>query len=356
MKHSLSRQLGFTLVELMVALVVGLMVMLGVGQLFVQSKRTAAVQEELARLQEGGRYALQLLRQDIQRAGYLGCSHAVALKENIISSGGYTDDFEHFIVGYEGATGTWSPPLPAELDDPATTDDDIVPGTDVITLRFADGEGLRMTQPKQSYHFKVHNLSVESGACAGGAERYSGLCAGDLMVVSDCTKARVFAIDSLALVSNELAIYHTNPAWGDPADMEPGNHFNPAHSYLFKGVTVSYFIRVRDPASGVPSLYRKIGSGVAEELIEGVENMQILYGMDSDGDGIPNQFLSADNVADFRTVVTVRVALLLRSIEERLSRAPAAKGFTLLKSEITTPSDRYLRKVFDTAVQLRNGG
>ncbi len=353
MKRPYPVQYGFTLVELMVALGVGLIVMLGVGQIFVQSKRTAAVQEELARLQEGGRYALQLLRRDIQRAGYLGCSHASSLKENIISSGGYTDDLEHFVTGYEGLSGSWNPPLPGELDDPSTTDDYIVPGTDAITLRFAEGEGLRMTQPKQTYHFKVHNLSMENGVCSDGSNRYSGICAGDLMVVSDCAKARTFAVQSLHLSGDELAIYHTNPAWGDPADLEPGNHFNPAHSQLFKGVTVSYFIR--SGAGNVPSLYRKIGGGNAEELIEGVENMQILYGMDDDGDGIPNRFLSADNVPDFRKVVTVRIALLLRSIEERLNRAPAARSFTLLKTDVTTPADRYLRRVFDTAIQLRNG-
>ena len=347
---------GFTLVELMVALVVGLVVMLGVGQIFVQSKRTASVQEELARLQENGRYALQLLRWDIQRAGYLGCSHAATLKGNIVGNGGFTDDFEHFILGYEGTSGGWSPSLPGELDDTGTAEDDILPGTDVITLRFADGEGLRMTQPKQPYQFTVRNLQVENGACNGGANRYSGLCAGDVMVVSDCTKARAFEVESLHLSGNDLAIYHSNPAWGGPADMEPGNHFSPAHSHLFKGTTVSYFVRIRDADSGIPALYRKIGNGAAQELIEGVENLQILYGVDTDEDGIPNRFLDAAAVPDFRDVVSVRIALLVRSIEERLNRAPAARSFTLLKSEITTPADRHLRKVFDTVIQLRNGG
>jgi len=289
-RSSLPSQRGFTLVELMVALVVGLLVMFGVGQIFVQGKRSASVQDEAGRLQEGARYALQLMKRDIQRAGYLGCSHAATLKENIVSGGSYVDDLEHFVAGHEGLQGGWNPPLPTELDDPGTADDDVAPGTDVITLRFSDGEGLRMTQPKQPYHFRVHNLSVESGACPDGASTYSGLCVGDLVVVSDCTKARTATVESLHL----------------------------------------------------------------EPLVDGVEDMQIRYGVDDDGDGIPNRFLTADNVADFRQVVAVRIALLLRSTEERL-RKPKVRTFHLLKKTVTTLADRYLRKVFDTTIQLRNG-
>ncbi len=353
-RPSLSSQHGFTLVELMVALVVGLLVMFGVGQIFVQGKRSASVQDEAGRLQEGARYALQLMKRDIQRAGYLGCSHAATLKENIVTGGSYVDDLEHFVAGHEGLQGSWDPPLPTELDDPGTADDDVAPGTDVITLRFSDGEGLRMTQPKQPYHFRVHNLSVESGACPDGASSYSGLCVGDLVVVSDCTKARTATVESLHLSGGDLSIYHTNPSWGDSADMDPRNHFNPAHSYIFKGVTVSYFVHPQDGGGGAPALYRKVGNGGAEALVDGVEDMQIRYGVDDDGDGIPNRFLTADNVADFRQVVAVRIALLLRSIEERL-RKPKARTFHLLKKTVTTPADRYLRKVFDTTVQLRNG-
>ncbi len=337
------------------ALLVGFVVMLGVGQLFVQSKRSASLQEEMARLQESGRFALDLLRRDIQRAGYLGCSHASTLQEHITSSGSYVDDLGSFVFGYEGRASGWSPVLPVDLDDPATTVDDPAPGSDVITLRFAEGEGLRMTQPKLSYHFKVHNLLVESGACAGGADRYSGLCSGDQAVVSDCAKARIFTIGDLHLSGAELLIYHVLPAWGDPTDPDPGNHFSQAYSYIFKGVTISYFVRAGADNGSVPSLYRKIGSEAAEELIEGVENMQILYGLDSDEDGIPNQFFSADAISDVREVVAVRIALLLRSIEERLDRAPEAKSYTLLTSTITSPSDRHLRKVFHTTIHLRNG-
>ncbi len=347
-------QVGFTLVELMVAMVVGLIVMAGIGQIFIHSKRSAALQDELSMLQENGRYAMQLLRNDILDAGYLGCGHVASLADSIRSTGSYADNFTVGVNGYEASSSGWIPPLPPELDDPAIGSDDVLPGTDVITVRYAEGDGLRMTQPKDSYLFRVTNLSTEAGACAGGTDSYSGLCAGDLMIVSDCTKARTFVIQGLHVGGGSLAIYHDNPAWGDASDLEPANHFNPAYSYLFKATTVSYFIHMRDPASGVPSLYRKVGNGAPEELVEGVENMQILYGVDSDGDNIPNQFLHADSVGNFQRVVSVRVALLLRTITEKANRPASAKNIKLLDTELTTPADRHVRRVFGFTVRIRN--
>ncbi|HFC53094.1 MAG TPA: hypothetical protein ENJ43_01525 [Gammaproteobacteria bacterium] len=212
-----------------------------------------------------------------------------------------------------------------------------------------------MLQPKQHYSFKVRNLSQENDGCGTGTHGYSGICPGDLMIASDCVKARTFTVQGMHLASGELSIYHTPPSWGYPADPNPNSQFNPAYSYLFKGITVSYFIRVRDQDSGVPVLYRKVGKGAVEELVEGVENMQILYGEDSDGDGIPNQFLKADGISDFGRVVSIRIALLMRSISEKTRRPATTRNFTLLGTTFTTPEDRHLRKVFDATIQLRNG-
>jgi len=342
-------QRGFTLVEMMVALVVGLIVMAGIGQVFIHSKRTAAVQDELSRLQESGRYALYMLQENILKAGYLGCGQVANLDGNITSSGSYGDNFSFAVTGHEATGSTWEPSLPAELNE------DIVAGTDVLTIRFAEGNGLRMTRPKEApYIIRVNNTSLESGACPGGQDGFSGLCQGDQMIISDCTKARTFGVQSLTLNGGELWIYHGIPGWGDPADLDPNNHFNPAYGYLFKAVTISYFIRLRDSGTGIPSLYRKIGNRDAEELVEGVENMQVLYGVDSDGDNIPNQFLAADSISDFRQVVSVRLALLQRTIGEKVNRPAATKRFTLLGTDIVTPSDRHIRKIFSTTIQLRN--
>ncbi len=344
-------QTGFTLVELMVALLVGLIVIAGIGQVFVHSKRASAVQDELARLQENGRYALSLLQEEILNAGYLGCGQAVSLGDSINSAGTYIDNFSLPLSGYEAVGNGWAPVLPTEL---GNAGGGIEPGTDVITIRYAEGTGLKMTQPKEAYLFQVANSTAGSTSCSDGANGYSGLCPNDLIIVSDCTKGRTARVESMNLIDGVLSINHSNPAWGQPGDPDPNNHFSPAYSYLFKAKTISYYIRVRDPATGVPSLYRKIGNGVAQELVEGVENMQVLYGEDSNGDKIPNRFLPASNITDFGRVVSIRVALLLRTIRERANRPAGEKTFQLLNVAVDTPDDRHIRKVFTTTIQLRN--
>src|SRR3990172_12930451 len=70
-------QQGLSLVELMVAISVGLILLAGVLQIFISSKQTYRVNDALARLQENGRYAMYLLSKDIRMAGFTGCGSAI---------------------------------------------------------------------------------------------------------------------------------------------------------------------------------------------------------------------------------------------------------------------------------------
>ena len=63
---------GFSLIELMVALVITLILIAGIGQIFLSSKKSFTIQNDLGRQQENGRYVLDTLAQDLRRAGYLG--------------------------------------------------------------------------------------------------------------------------------------------------------------------------------------------------------------------------------------------------------------------------------------------
>lgn len=68
-----SKQNGFGLVEVMVALVLGLLVVLGITQIFVSSKQTYVAQDASARLQEDARYVLTRMTQELRMAGMFGC-------------------------------------------------------------------------------------------------------------------------------------------------------------------------------------------------------------------------------------------------------------------------------------------
>ena len=74
-KHGISRphrNRGFSIVELMVALVITLILLGGIGQIFLSSKKSFTIQNTLGRQQENGRYAIDTISQDVRRAGYWG--------------------------------------------------------------------------------------------------------------------------------------------------------------------------------------------------------------------------------------------------------------------------------------------
>jgi len=87
------------------------------------------------------------------------------------------------------------------------------------------------------------------------------------------------------------------------------------------------------------------------ELVEGVEDMQIRYGIDSDNDQFANQYVNSAAVPDFEDVVSIRIMLLVRSIDDFVTEAAQTYSFN---GASTTPGDRRLRQVFTATVALRN--
>ncbi len=142
------------------------------------------------------------------------------------------------------------------------------------------------------------------------------------------------------------------------------------HSWLnFKAV--GYYIGVS--ASGNSrSLYRRTisevdtaGTSIAfasEELLDGIENMQILYGEDTDSDTQPERYFTANNVTTWNDVVSVRVGFLSHSpdqinkINDTNSYNVAGTAIADTSTTITHDGDRRLRNVFNSTIKVRNRG
>ncbi len=91
-------------------------------------------------------------------------------------------------------------------------------------------------------------------------------------------------------------------------------------------------------------------------LIPGVENLQIEYGVDLTGDGIPNSYQTATQVqgaGNWGAVVAVRLALLAASGTNVRDQA-SAENYQLLGTTVNAPNDKQLRRVFSTTIPLRN--
>jgi type IV pilus assembly protein PilW len=98
-----------------------------------------------------------------------------------------------------------------------------------------------------------------------------------------------------------------------------------------------------------------VANNAPEELIPGVEAMQVRYGVDTDLDRLitVNEYVDADEVDDWNQVVSVSLALLVRSAEEN-SQTLDTRTYTLLETELEPFDDNFQRSLFTTTVTLRN--
>jgi type IV pilus assembly protein PilW len=110
------------------------------------------------------------------------------------------------------------------------------------------------------------------------------------------------------------------------------------------------------------AVLRKNTNNQNNDLIEGIENMQILYGVDTDSDGTPNYYESADNVnaTNMDKVVSIRISLLAVTLDNNLTTEPQPytyNGVTTTPPDITTAplvKDLKIRRVFTSTIALRN--
>lgn len=332
------RSLGLSLVELMVAMTLGLVVLLAVGEVYLSSSRTFRTQEALSRLQEGARYALETLSYDIRMAGQVGCGFDKTQSVNVLNDISVGDFFGAPIRGIGDGAAIPSPFTAAPLIG------------DAIQVIRADEESETSVE--------THN---PASATFGFAETTT-IAKGDVLIATDCQTAAVFqatgpTTPDKTLVHNtgvagvapgncSKSLSFTTPACGVAA----GKEF-PEGSKIYKMLNNLYYVAA-NPA-GEPALYRQglvKGAPLAEELVEGVEDIRVNYGLDTNGDRAVDSTVATAAVANWDQVQTVQVSLLMRSDNNTVDR-PQTYTFN---GATTTPTDRRIRKVFNATIAVRS--
>ena len=142
---TVGRQSGLSLIELMVALGIGAFLVLGVVTVFLANKDSARLENSLARLQENGRFALDLLREDLHQAQYLGCNTGDVFVINMIedpNSVGFSPTLEGIRAYERNGTGTWAANPPSgDLSgtiQAAETAGGARNGSDVLSIRMTE--------------------------------------------------------------------------------------------------------------------------------------------------------------------------------------------------------------------------
>jgi type IV pilus assembly protein PilW len=344
------RERGFSLVELMVSMVVALVVMAAALRVFVGMNESFRLEDALSRLQENARYGFEAIALDARQAGFTGCITTV---NNLLNPAGTNYDpalydVDRPLTGFEfagtdngdtyavttldpnGASlASWSDDTGTQL--PAMLQDAVLPGTDVLFVKQASQRLGVTAQGNTPANAASINLT--------GA---SGVDQGTIVLISDCAGADLFqnrAADKAATLSRG--------AGGNPGNVAPSN--NLSHAYSPGAVGVG--------ANGNPGLFRrrfpKGGAGDTQELIGGVENMQILYGEDTNDDRVADLYVAADGVGDWARVVSLKVGLLMRTpVDARTD--PDTATYAILGATVDPLDQRRVRRVVSWTIALRN--
>lgn len=307
-------QRGVSLIEIMVSITIGLLLLAGMSSLYVNQSRTQTNLDRVARMIENGRYALQILADDLQVAGFYGeytpPVTAATLPDpcNVAVAGFNEDALAHHVQGVNNATTASTPScLPA-----------VVAGSDILVIR----------------RLETNRVAHATLPSAGGTTRY--------MQTSLCAPSPGFAI---GLNRADLGLFQRDCA--SAADV--------------RRLMVRIYFLSPDNLSGdgIPTLKRAelgtSGSFATEALVEGVQNMQVSYGRDSDGDGEIDLFdsCSACDQSAWPQVVAVRLHLLTRNLEPTSGYADN-KSYRLGDVTVAGGGDGYKRHVYSEFVRLNN--
>lgn len=375
-KSSRGKQSGLTLIELMVAMTIGLFMLIALGLVYSTSKTGFAYAGNTVRMSEDASFALDMMSRDIRMAGYAGCTGS-----NVKTTAGppvvetYTPKLD--MVESQTTFGTQQPN----------------PFASVIA-----GNLLRVFTSKNAvWGFAPNNVAalsvLGSGAStytistttpmlylAGGSTQALQVRAGvaatsdditisadtynwgnntnpTFMMVADCKGSEVFRASSIAAGGGGFNIAHANTA-NDSANLS--NTYG-SDAIVTSLVTSVYFLATRSGAA-TPSLYRRHFNGsvaVVEELVPNISSIAFQYGVNTTTSGgsptyrADKYITDVTLISDWSRVVSVRMGLIVSSQDDAKATV-AGQNIDWINGTYLAPNDRRLRRAYSTTVSIRN--
>ena len=326
---------GFTLIELMVSMVLGLVIIGGATSLILANRQSYRTNEALSQVQESARTAFELLARDVREAGISGCESNGRMA-NVLDRTGTVAWWQTWfgIAGYEG--GEANPGVPT-----STAVAERVAGTDSMILQGIQGTGLTIeNHDPVSANFKINATTTD-------------FMGGDVLIVCDFDHAAMVQVTNYN-ASNVTVVHNTGGGVASPGNCSKGLGYptdcdstngNPyvfgPNSQVARLSAVTWYIgNNARPDEGGRSLYRRrMGAGAAiltEEVVAGVTDLQLLYreqGVD--------EFRPANVVGNWSNVTAMMITLVMQSADRRVT------------TDNTVNAGRIERR-FSNIVTLRN--
>jgi type IV pilus assembly protein PilW len=329
----LRTQSGVSLIELMVALIIGLFLIFGAVTIYQQSRATFRTTESVARLQEVARLAMDVLETDIRMANYWGLGNRADFIVNRAAPGQslpapFTTAQGGQINTCGGANSNWA----------------------INLERYFDGSN-------NSYGLSGSNCAAFSNAASSTA---------DTLVIRRGSESQPATLDVNRIYVQTSRIQGTMfvPTAGCTDPLDPlciPSAYAPPASQTRQLAVHAYYVATRSTLrADVPSLRRKrfanVNSGTAvedEEIVAGIEDFQVRLGVDTNGDTNIDQYVNPGAIPAGATVVSATIWLRVRSEDRDFSHRD---GTTYQYADIAAvaPADNYRRIVVSKTIQLRN--
>lgn len=344
--HSLRRNArGLSLVELMISITIGMLIVAALAVLFSNSSRSRSDAERTSQRIDNGRYALELMSGDIQNAGYFAefdprqlTLPTVKPDPCLTAASDLSAALRLHVQGYNDVAANV-----------LTCLSDLKAGTDVIVVRRASG-------------------------CVDGTSGCTALVSGDFTFqASSCNSSSQLGSGSVsayyALTTSTTALTRTKRDCTTLADKR---------RYVIR----IYYIAANDKSGdSIPTLKRTEligGAWSASSLVQGIENMQIEYGLDTNTDGnadiytpSPDAYQSCSNTTNptcvqrWASVVTAKLTLLSRNIDQTAGfsdtkvytlshNADGTSGVSGTNKTVGPFNDAFKRNVYQAVNRFQN--
>ena len=343
---------GFSLVELMVGLTLGLMLSIAVLGVYMAQVNTYKTNVSQAGSQNIISAITALVTPTVHSAGFCGCSSITQALSNLRAGGppplGTMSTTPTMIMGYDAAAGTtinitqnnaanssnasaWSPSLDASLLGNVEAISDVL-----IVLSPLPGSS------------PIAVTAFTSGSSSVTLQNTTGVTAGQFAAISDCSKASIFQVTGVA----GTTVTHAAGS-GVLSNATDALAVNYPIGSQFVILTQTAFFVARD-GSGQSALIRATlnagGTWTLQSLVPDIETMQVLYGIGSNG--TLSQYVRASSVANWNQVYAIRLGFIIEGQAGSGSKTPTV--YSVLGTTVNVLSDNRLRHVFEMTINLRN--
>ncbi|MCB1961361.1 MAG: PilW family protein [Rhodocyclaceae bacterium] len=327
------RQRGLSLIELMIGMLIGLLLIAGMISIFSANKQTYRYNEELARLQENSRFAIEFIQRSLRMAGHIGCPElnapATALKRASLVPALDLRTLTS-VTAYQ-----YSPTNTGVLGTMGMT---AKTGTDVVTVTYGSGASATLDTVVQA---GADSLVIKNNAL--------GFKQGEVALISNCEQAELFSISNTPASGTSVTLEHkasggntpaaTTWAWAEDARVMRLNQ-----QIFFIGPSTG---RVTNRQGNTfNSLY--VGTN---EMVEGVEDMVVTYGVPATAGGREvSQYVQVGSVANWADVLAVKVELLMASVDDNAINETQTITFN---GVATAMADHRMYSTAATTISLR---